>query len=451
MTVRPVRDFDDAQTLRHGTLRRAVPAPARARHLRRAVAVRGDVRLARPRRRRDRRDGRGGRASLRCGLSMWDAIVARARGREHALAQLRFAPRARAVSRSSRRSRSPRSRSASRRSTRATSSTTAARASSRRPTATTALLLGDYLYAHGLVRIAEAGGVDAVADDGRADLAAAASSARRRRRRRRPALGRDRRRLGGGSTRTARARRCAARDPSRSRPRPAPPPGTSRSSVLLRRTPRRLAKSSTRDAASSGLIFLGVVIALGEVDATRAGHLAVGPIAVGASHYLRHRRRWPGRGPAGLDRAPRARRRARPRRPPRSTPSSRSRRSSTARSRPAAPRSSSSARRARAHPLLINQFGTERRMCLAFGVEQLDDVARKLERRARDAAAGGARSTKVRGLRKLKSIADSLPETVRSGAVPGGRARRATTSTSAAAGADLLAGRRRRRSSRCPP
>ena len=27
------------------------------------------------------------------------------------------------------------------------------------------------------------------------------------------------------------------------------------------------------------------------------------------------------------------------------------------------------------HALLINQFGTERRMCLAFGVETLDDVA----------------------------------------------------------------------------
>src|SRR5579862_903326 len=30
------------------------------------------------------------------------------------------------------------------------------------------------------------------------------------------------------------------------------------------------------------------------------------------------------------------------------------------------------------HALLINQFGTERRMCLAFGVERLDDVARKV-------------------------------------------------------------------------
>src|SRR5262249_59214902 len=30
------------------------------------------------------------------------------------------------------------------------------------------------------------------------------------------------------------------------------------------------------------------------------------------------------------------------------------------------------------HPLLANQFGTERRMCLAFGAERLDDVAAKL-------------------------------------------------------------------------
>jgi 4-hydroxy-3-polyprenylbenzoate decarboxylase len=28
--------------------------------------------------------------------------------------------------------------------------------------------------------------------------------------------------------------------------------------------------------------------------------------------------------------------------------------------------------------LLINQFGTERRMCLALGVDRLDDVADKL-------------------------------------------------------------------------
>src|SRR5918911_716645 len=31
------------------------------------------------------------------------------------------------------------------------------------------------------------------------------------------------------------------------------------------------------------------------------------------------------------------------------------------------------------HPLLINQFGTERRMCLAFGAPSLDAVAARLE------------------------------------------------------------------------
>ncbi len=41
-------------------------------------------------------------------------------------------------------------------------------------------------------------------------------------------------------------------------------------------------------------------------------------------------------------------------------------------------------------PLLINQFGTERRMCLAFGVESLDDARRAGRRDPRDATAGGA-------------------------------------------------------------
>ena len=67
------------------------------------------------------------------------------------------------------------------------------------------------------------------------------------------------------------------------------------------------------------------------------------------------------------------------------------------------------------HPLLINQFGTERRMCLAFGVERLDDVAAKLEDVLELTPPQGL-VEKVRGLRKLKSIADSLPKTVSRGA-----------------------------------
>ena len=63
------------------------------------------------------------------------------------------------------------------------------------------------------------------------------------------------------------------------------------------------------------------------------------------------------------------------------------------------------------HPLLINQFGTERRMCLAFGVERLDDVSRKLEDVLEMQPPQGL-VDKVRGLKKLKSIADSLPKTV---------------------------------------
>ena len=63
------------------------------------------------------------------------------------------------------------------------------------------------------------------------------------------------------------------------------------------------------------------------------------------------------------------------------------------------------------HPLLINQFGTERRMCLAFGVERLDDVAQKLEDVLELQPPQGL-VDKVRGLKKLKSIADSMPKTV---------------------------------------
>jgi 4-hydroxy-3-polyprenylbenzoate decarboxylase len=66
------------------------------------------------------------------------------------------------------------------------------------------------------------------------------------------------------------------------------------------------------------------------------------------------------------------------------------------------------------HPLLINQFGTERRMCLAFGVDSLDELGRRVEDVLELQPPQGL-VEKVRGLRKLKSIADSLPRTVRRG------------------------------------
>jgi 4-hydroxy-3-polyprenylbenzoate decarboxylase len=68
------------------------------------------------------------------------------------------------------------------------------------------------------------------------------------------------------------------------------------------------------------------------------------------------------------------------------------------------------------HPLLINQFGTERRMCLGFGVERLDDLAARVEDVLELQPPQGLMD-KVRGLQKLKSIAGSGPRSVRSGPV----------------------------------
>ena len=63
------------------------------------------------------------------------------------------------------------------------------------------------------------------------------------------------------------------------------------------------------------------------------------------------------------------------------------------------------------HPLFINQFGTERRICMALGVERLDDAASKLGDILDMQPPEGLRE-KVRGLLKLKSVADSRPKTV---------------------------------------
>jgi 4-hydroxy-3-polyprenylbenzoate decarboxylase len=66
------------------------------------------------------------------------------------------------------------------------------------------------------------------------------------------------------------------------------------------------------------------------------------------------------------------------------------------------------------HPLLINQFGTEKRMCMAFGVERLDDLGDRVADVLELQPPQGLMD-KVRGLQKLKSIADSGPRNVRSG------------------------------------
>jgi 4-hydroxy-3-polyprenylbenzoate decarboxylase len=62
-------------------------------------------------------------------------------------------------------------------------------------------------------------------------------------------------------------------------------------------------------------------------------------------------------------------------------------------------------------PLLVNQFGTERRMCLAFGVESLDELGRRVQDVLELQPPSGLLD-KVRSLGKLKSIADAAPKEV---------------------------------------
>ncbi len=65
-------------------------------------------------------------------------------------------------------------------------------------------------------------------------------------------------------------------------------------------------------------------------------------------------------------------------------------------------------------PLLINQFGTERRMCMAFGVDRLDDLGRRVTDVLEMQPPEGL-VDKVRALQRLKSLADSRPKSVSRG------------------------------------
>ncbi len=65
-------------------------------------------------------------------------------------------------------------------------------------------------------------------------------------------------------------------------------------------------------------------------------------------------------------------------------------------------------------PLVINQFGTERRMCMAFGVESLDELGERVQSVLEMTPPEGLMD-KLKALGKLKSLADSRPRSVRSG------------------------------------
>jgi 4-hydroxy-3-polyprenylbenzoate decarboxylase len=65
-------------------------------------------------------------------------------------------------------------------------------------------------------------------------------------------------------------------------------------------------------------------------------------------------------------------------------------------------------------PLVINQFGTRRRACMAFGVEHLDELGERVAEVLEMAPPEGL-VDKLRALGKLKSLADSRPKVVSSG------------------------------------
>ena len=114
------------------------------------------------------------------GVDVWEAIAAEAAAESPLWGEALRPGRSASSSRSSRRSARSASRSGSRRSTRATSLHYGRPRLFAPPTATRALLLGDYLYAHGLVRIAAHGRGRRGRRPRRADLALRAAPRGRR-------------------------------------------------------------------------------------------------------------------------------------------------------------------------------------------------------------------------------------------------------------------------------
>jgi 4-hydroxy-3-polyprenylbenzoate decarboxylase len=65
-------------------------------------------------------------------------------------------------------------------------------------------------------------------------------------------------------------------------------------------------------------------------------------------------------------------------------------------------------------PLVINQFGTRRRACMAFGVDDLDELGERVSEVLEMTPPEGMMN-KLRALGRLKSLADSRPRSVSSG------------------------------------
>jgi 4-hydroxy-3-polyprenylbenzoate decarboxylase len=64
-------------------------------------------------------------------------------------------------------------------------------------------------------------------------------------------------------------------------------------------------------------------------------------------------------------------------------------------------------------PVLTNQFGTQRRMAMAFGADRLDDVAARVRSLIDIAPPGASLSEKIGALMRLAPLANAIPKTAR--------------------------------------
>src|SRR5215469_13382792 len=69
------------------------------------------------------------------------------------------------------------------------------------------------------------------------------------------------------------------------------------------------------------------------------------------------------------------------------------------------------------HPVLTNQFGTRRRMAMALGATDLDEVGARIAKLIDFTPPGQTLAAKLRGALQLAPLANALPKTVREGRV----------------------------------
>ena len=71
------------------------------------------------------------------------------------------------------------------------------------------------------------------------------------------------------------------------------------------------------------------------------------------------------------------------------------------------------------HKVLMNQFGSERRMAMALGVDRLDEIAERIQGLMNVKAPGGGFLDKLKMLPQLAELGNVFPKTVNAKDAPG--------------------------------